>query len=78
MHALPSLQVVLVDTGVFSHAPVLGLQESAVQGLPSSQLVGAACAHVPSALQESTVQALPSSQIEPNSAQSFSHGPPKS
>ena len=78
MQALPSSHVVLVDTGVVTHAPVPGSQESAVHGLPSLQSVGAECAHVPSALQVSTVQAFASSQMEPNRLQSFAHDPPKS
>jgi hypothetical protein len=45
---------------VLAH-PVLGLQVSAVQGLPSSQLVGPSPVQVP-AMHRSIVQALPSLQ----------------
>lgn len=63
---------------VYTQAPVVGLQASAVQTLLSLQLRGAECWQVPSGLHVSVVQALPSLHTEPNSLQSLAQGPGKS
>lgn len=63
LHKSPSSQFVPSVTGVFETLPVVGSQESAVQGLPSSTLVAAPGTHVPLPSHLSPlVQALPSSQ----------------
>src|SRR4029450_7297527 len=58
----PSLQVA-PGVGANVHAPVAPLQESRVQGLPSSQDLGVLAQAPVAVLHESRVQALPSLQL---------------
>src|SRR5438552_2742278 len=62
LQGLPSEQLIPFCTGVLTHVPVTGSQESVVQGLLSSQLRGA-CWQPRAASQVSVVQALESSQL---------------
>jgi hypothetical protein len=70
LHRSPSLQETPIATGVWTHPP--DAHESAVHGLPSSQLGAPLEMHIPLALQVSVpLHALPSSHDAPDAAGVF-------
>ncbi len=62
LHALPSVQLVPVATGVCT-TPDAGLHESAVHTLPSSSVGGAPFWHAPAGHDSAPLQALPSPHV---------------
>src|SRR3989442_5426961 len=73
LHTFPSLHEVPLGTGAYTH-PLVGLQLSAVQGLPSSHLKGLPLP-IPPEQVSPVVQALPSLQALPLIFTGFEHVP---
>ena len=74
LHALPSEQAVPTVTGT-CETPFVGLQESAVHGLPSSVATALPARHAPAMQLSPEVQALESEHAEPSACAGFEQVP---